>query len=690
MRDWTITLALLATTSLPVLGAVHSEYDAGNRLWTLTNSRIEARFELNPAGLFRFAGLKNLRSGSEWLPAMPGNSSPISLKVDDQRWGPQTSFQLVSHEWRMIGGDAGRQTIVLSDFHRTGEITLEFELYDDLPVLRYGVRFRNTRARIAHVTEASPVAWELSDAGEQYRTLRVEQWMPAADPADFEALAGELPRDGQSLTLNTGAHGRYCTWLAMVDRRSRGLALGWEFDGRATVRVTQDEEQGRLKFDSRIPDLYHAVASEAEFQVPRAFLVSFDGGWDEAGFATQRFVERALAKPMPSQVEFPYASWDSWGYGAEINEQTLRQNADAAARLGIELFVVDLGWARMLGDWREDPKKFPSGLRALSDYVHGLGMKFGVHFAFGEAMADSPIMQTRGHEDWTSSVNYGYYGAQSLCLAHDPVRRWIAEQAVRIIDDYNLDWILQDGENMVRECRKDSHTHHPEDSNYAGAVDGLGWILREVQTRRPHVAWENCENGGNLMTFQMVQNYVTSIVNDASGARGSRQSVYGATYPFPARYSDRYMPEQTLNSYTTRSYMFGGPWIFMNRLPELTAADFDFASREITLFKRTRSTVSEGKILHLTAPAALGFTDAIAAWNPRTDSGVAVVTRDKAPANSFQLRLAEAVESRTYLVTFADDPSTLTVTGSQLRNQGVTVKLPDEWQGEVVFIQPNR
>ena len=46
-----------------------------------------------------------------------------------------------------------------------------------------------------------------------------------------------------------------------------------------------------------------------------------------------------------------------------------------------------------------------------------------------------------------------------------------------------------------------------------------------------------------MMTFNMVQNYVTSITNDASGSLASRQAVYGATYPFPPRYAERYMPD---------------------------------------------------------------------------------------------------------------------------------------------------
>ena len=48
-----------------------------------------------------------------------------------------------------------------------------------------------------------------------------------------------------------------------------------------------------------------------------------------------------------------------------------------------------------------------------------------------------------------------------------------------------------------------------------------------------------------MMTFNMVKNYVTSITNDASGSLQPRRAVYGATYPFSPRYSERYMPQTT-------------------------------------------------------------------------------------------------------------------------------------------------
>jgi hypothetical protein len=73
------------------------------------------------------------------------------------------------------------------------------------------------------------------------------------------------------------------------------------------------------------------------------------------------------------------------------------------------------------------------GLDALSDYVHSLGMKFGLHFVFAEADPASPVIAQ--HPDWTSTENSGYHGAVSLCLANQPAKDWIVRQAIRMIDD---------------------------------------------------------------------------------------------------------------------------------------------------------------------------------------------------------------------------------------------------------------
>src|SRR5205807_1020162 len=142
------------------------------------------------------------------------------------------------------------------------------------------------------------------------------------------------------------------------------------FDGRAKSSVRQVGVDGYVDFASSVLDLNHPVAPGSDFAIPAAFVGLFHGDFDEAGYRTQRFVEAVLAKPAPPGKTFPYISWDSWGYQEQIDEETLRHNADVAAAMGVELFIVDLGWARSIGDWYANPEKFPNGLGGVSDYVH--------------------------------------------------------------------------------------------------------------------------------------------------------------------------------------------------------------------------------------------------------------------------------------------------------------------------------
>jgi hypothetical protein len=679
-------ILVLCTTILPAHAEFDFRFEEAARRWTLVNSQLEATFRLTAGGQFEFVALTPRDAGRTWRAPWSG-ASPVRFQVDGQWWDHRRSYRLSSQGTRAVSRGGYQQTIVLADSNGEGEVTLELQMWEKLPVLRYAVRFRNTLSRAVTVTGADMAAWDWDVGGRSFEALRVEQWhADSGDPATFKPLAFPLSGDGVDRVLaDSGAHGRHCAWLALRSGDGHGFTLGLEFDGRARTSIAHSESQQRLRLQSQVVDLAERLEPGEEMEVPRAFLAFFQGDWDQAAYATHRFVEAALARQVPAGVEFPFVSWDSWGYGREINEELLRRNADAAARLGVELFVVDLGWARQIGDWYEDPAKFPRGLRAVSDYVHSLGMKFGLHLAWAEADEEAPVLEQ--NQDWANSEDYGYWGARSLCVAHRPAREWIVSELTRVIDDYGVDWILQDGENMVKVCRKTSHTHAPNNSNYAGA-NALDWVLREMQRRRPGVMWENCENGGNLMTYRMVQNYVTSIVNDASGALGSRQAAWGASYPFPPRYMDRYMPEQELDAYTTRSYLFGGPWIFMNRLADLRPADAEFAAREIDLFKRLRPLIRNGKVLHLSGPPGEGRIDAIGSYDAGSDRGVAVITRDQASADRYRLRMPDFAVERSYRIRFADDTRTLTLTGAQLRDEGVDVPLPELKSSEVVQIEP--
>ncbi len=106
----------------------------------------------------------------------------------------------------------------------------------------------------------------------------------------------------------------------------------------------------------------------------------------------------------------PPMGWNSWDcYGAAVNESQVRQNADYMAKYlkpyGWEYVVVDIQWYQpsasshayepfapltMDAYGRLTPaiNRFPSaeggkGFQPLADYVHSLGLKFGIHIMRG-------------------------------------------------------------------------------------------------------------------------------------------------------------------------------------------------------------------------------------------------------------------------------------------------------------------
>jgi alpha-galactosidase len=87
----------------------------------------------------------------------------------------------------------------------------------------------------------------------------------------------------------------------------------------------------------------------------------------------------------------PPMGWNSWNtFFCSINESLIRGMADSMVSTGMrdagyQYVVVDDCWMNpnrdSSGNLQADPTRFPSGMRALGDYIHGKGLKFGLYQA---------------------------------------------------------------------------------------------------------------------------------------------------------------------------------------------------------------------------------------------------------------------------------------------------------------------
>jgi alpha-galactosidase len=94
------------------------------------------------------------------------------------------------------------------------------------------------------------------------------------------------------------------------------------------------------------------------------------------------------AKPPATLALTPPMGWNSWNkFGCNVSEQLIRETADAMVRTGMrdagyKYVNIDDCWHGQrdsLGFIRADSTRFPSGIRALADYVHARGLKLGIY-----------------------------------------------------------------------------------------------------------------------------------------------------------------------------------------------------------------------------------------------------------------------------------------------------------------------
>lgn len=127
------------------------------------------------------------------------------------------------------------------------------------------------------------------------------------------------------------------------------------------------------------------------------------------------------AQKFEGLAKTPPMGWNSWNkFGCNVSEKLIMETADAMVLSGMkdagyQYVVIDDCWqiARdSLGFIVADPQRFPSGIKALADYIHSKGLKFGIYSCAGDkTCAGRP--GSRGHE-YQDALMYAKWGVDYL------------------------------------------------------------------------------------------------------------------------------------------------------------------------------------------------------------------------------------------------------------------------------------
>ncbi|HEX4154026.1 MAG TPA: glycoside hydrolase family 27 protein [Acidobacteriaceae bacterium] len=131
--------------------------------------------------------------------------------------------------------------------------------------------------------------------------------------------------------------------------------------------------------------------------------------------------QAAASEQRATLAATPPMGWNSWNhFGCNVNEALIRRAADEMVASGMrdagyQYIVIDDCWQGerdAAGNIQPDPKRFPSGIKALADYVHARGLKFGIYSDAGtNTCAGRP--GSRGHE-FQDARQYAAWGVDYL------------------------------------------------------------------------------------------------------------------------------------------------------------------------------------------------------------------------------------------------------------------------------------
>ena len=510
------------------------------------------------------------------------------------------------------------------------------------------------------------------------------------------------------------------------DTSRSGWYVGIEFSGRTRISLERkhDSLHGAVGLNPDPAPFRTRLEPGGSFESPVVFVGGFDHGPDGAGNILRRWVRAVLGNPETwKNHNFPLVVNNSWGGGMAVNEEMARRMIGDASGLGVDMFHMDAGWFRAVGDWRPNPQKFPHGLAAIADDAHQHGLKFGLWVDWTQAglstesgalnIRDPNVrdwMVTDLPKDWQPEPFKG----QTIDIGVPAAKDWAQHEVERIVTDYHLDMLEHDGYLVAHGCDRADHPHAAPDplnkciykswgaywvdsSNSTDvsyhAVRAYYEIYSKVRKQHPGLLFEICADGGRMVDFGSAAHGDYFSITDTYDPLSNRRAFYDTSHVLPAAMLESYVenwPATRLENfrYMLRSGMMGWLTIMMDTTT-WSADQHAAAKKEVELYKKElRPLIREADLYHVSPRPDGVHWDGIEYWDQERRRGVVYAFRGTVPEEGTHLFALKGLKPLArYAISFHDHTSPdRTLTGNQLMKYGLQVRLPYVNSSELIFI----
>lgn len=518
----------------------------------------------------------------------------------------------VMYSGHKISEEGGVQTldIVLKDKAYPLEVHLIYRVIPEYDLIERSAKILNLGSEAFVIENVQSAAWTIPYLPEYRLTYVTGKWA-----GEFQLRRSLLSEGKKVLESRRGfTDGHANPWFAIDDgtagEHTGGVwfgALAWSGNWRITAETTVFSHVrvtgGINDFDSE-----WLLGAGETFEAP-----VFVGGFSASGFGkmsrNMHHYQYDHVLPSREQRKVLYNSWEATYFNVNAKDQMAL--AERAAKMGVELFVVDDGWFGQrhhdragLGDWKVNAEKFPHGLGELVDKVNGLGMDFGIWVEPEAINPDSELY--RKHPGWVyhfpTRERTELRNQLLLNISKPEVKAFILDFMSELLENHNIKFIKWDMNRTVTEPGMKDHPLNRQKEIWIRHVQSLYEIWAELRRRFPHVAFETCAGGGSrvdLGIFRYADQAWPSDNTDAFDRLGIQE---GFSYIYAPKMMTCWVTDsptgmnrrQLSIKYRFHSAMMGTLGIGSN-LNEWSEEWMEEAAGYIELYKQIRPLVQSGR-----------------------------------------------------------------------------------------------
>lgn len=581
--------------------------------------------------------------------------------------------------------------VVLRDTASAVEVTLLYAVLPALDLVTRCARIRNLGETPVTLTKAASLCLDISRGSWEWVHFHGRHAMERQ--MERRLLFHGIQEIGS--TRGTSSHQQNPTVLLCTPdcTETAGACIGAAlvYSGSHQTRLECDQ-LGQVRMVMGIhPDLFRWELKAGEtFSTPEVMLSYSDTGLETLSHHFHQAIREHICRGKYQLAERPVLinNWEATYFG--FDTEKILHIAEEAARLGVDMLVLDDGWfgkrdddCSGLGDWFVNETKLSGGLHDLVEKIKGMGMRFGIWFEPEMISEDSDLY--RKHPDWAIRIPDRAPMRSRYQLVLDMANPEVQEYLFRVMSDVlhsaDISYVKWDMNRSISDWYTRTLPADRQGEMPHRYVLGLYALLERLTAAFPDVLFEGCSGGGGRFDAGMLYYCPQIWCSDDTDAYERTKIQYGTSFFYPVSAVGSHVStvpnHQTgrITPFETRGTVaMAGSFGYELDLNLLSDGEKQEVAEQIRQFKTYGPLIHNGKYYRLTNPMA----EDAALWEFAAQDGSEVLVQGMlfhAEANvlrrTVQLRGLDA--EKRYLL----DGTEQVYTGAALMAGGVL--LPKAW-----------